>query len=400
MRIFNLPDLGEGLAEAEIVRWHINVGDVVTVDQPMLAVETAKAVVEVPAPFSGIVRVLHGKPGDVIATGAPLVEFEAPQGASEARHAKSNTDAGTVVGNMPTSEHELVETAQAGGHFNSGANGAWRTAAAASGRLRAAPAARALAKQLGVNLAALTGSGRGGVIVVADVIARSPASTRDRDSTTATPSFQGGEKLRGLRRAMAQSMTLARDNVMNCTLFDDADLHHWREGQDITTRLLRAIAAGCQAEPALNAWFDGNTQTRRLLPKIDVGMAVDTPDGLIVPAIRDIAGRTAVELRHDVDRLKRAARDRTVTPEDLRDVTFMLSNFGMIAGRYATPIVVPPMVGILGSGRLSRDVVALQDGIEAHLRMPLSLTFDHRCVTGGEAARFLAAVLRDLEKDT
>jgi pyruvate dehydrogenase E2 component (dihydrolipoamide acetyltransferase) len=105
-------------------------------------------------------------------------------------------------------------------------------------------------------------------------------------------------------------------------------------------------------------------------------------------------------LRQDIDRLKRAARDRTVTPEDLRDVTFMLSNFGMIAGRYATPVVVPPMVAILGSGRLSRDVIAVNDGIEAHLRMPLSLTFDHRCVTGGEAARFLAAVLRDLEKDT
>jgi pyruvate dehydrogenase E2 component (dihydrolipoamide acetyltransferase) len=195
-------------------------------------------------------------------------------------------------------------------------------------------------------------------------------------------------------------MSLARDNVTNCTVCDDADLHRWGEGQDITSRLLRAIATGCQAEPALNAWFDGNTQSRRLMSRVDVGMAVDTGDGLIVPVIRDVGNRTTAELRQDIDRLKRAARDRTVTPEDLRDVTFMLSNFGMIAGRYATPVVVPPMVAILGSGRLSRDVIAVNDGIEAHLRMPLSLTFDHRCVTGGEAARFLAAVLRDLEKDT
>jgi pyruvate dehydrogenase E2 component (dihydrolipoamide acetyltransferase) len=194
-------------------------------------------------------------------------------------------------------------------------------------------------------------------------------------------------------------MALARDNVTNCTLFDDADLHRWGEGQDFTTRLLRAIAAGCQAEPALNAWYDGNTQTRRLMPRTDVGMAVDTGDGLIVPVIRDVGNRTTADLRAEIDRLKRAARDRTVTPDDLRDVTFMLSNFGMIAGRYATPIVVPPMVAILGSGRLSRDVVAVDGAIEAHLRMPLSLTFDHRCVTGGEAARFLAAVLRDIEKD-
>jgi pyruvate dehydrogenase E2 component (dihydrolipoamide acetyltransferase) len=198
---------------------------------------------------------------------------------------------------------------------------------------------------------------------------------------------------------MSQSMALARDNVASCTIFDDADLHNWRDGQNFTSRLLRAIATGCQTEPALNAWFDGNTQTRRLLTRVDVGMAVDTGDGLIVPAVRDVGNRTAGELRQDVDRLKRAARERTVTPDDLRDVTFMLSNFGMIAGRYATPVVVPPTVAILGSGRITRDVIAVNDGIEAHLRMPLSLTFDHRCVTGGEAARFLAAVLRDLEKD-
>ena len=407
MTTFNLPDLGEGLAEAEIVRWHVNVGDAVTVDQPMLAVETAKAVVEVPAPFSGIVKTLHGQPGDVIATGAPLIDFELVRGAAAVRN--SSADTGTVVGNMPTSDTELIETAHAGSSTYNRTNGGTNSSASpnsAGGRLRAAPAARALAKRLGVDLTGLNGSGRGGVIIVDDVIthstviARSSTTTDAPNPTTPPPSFPGGEKLRGLRRAMSQSMSLARDNVTNCTVCDDADLHRWGEGQDITTRLLRAIATGCQAEPALNAWFDGDTQSRRLMSRVDVGMAVDTGDGLIVPVIRDVGNRTKAELRQDIDRLKRAARDRTVTPEDLRDVTFMLSNFGMIAGRYATPVVVPPMVAILGSGRLSRDVIAVNDGIEAHLRMPLSLTFDHRCVTGGEAARFLAAVLRDLEKDT
>jgi pyruvate dehydrogenase E2 component (dihydrolipoamide acetyltransferase) len=328
MTTFNLPDLGEGLAEAEIVRWHVNVGDVVTVDQPMLAVETAKAVVEVPAPFSGVVKTLHGQPGDVIATGAPLVDFESANGASPGRGTVTTptassasavgtdltptasssratasrtpaasapaahvfSDSGTVVGNMPTSDAELVETAHAGGNSNR-LNGG--TTSSAAGRLRAAPAARALAKRLRVDLTGLKGSGRGGVIIVDDVITRSgiPAS----GPKTRTPPFPGGEKLRGLRRAMSQSMSLARDNVMNCTLFDDADLHHWREGQDITTRVLRAIAVGCQAEPALNAWYDGDTQTRRVLTRVDVGMAVDTGDGLIVPVIRDVGSRTAAE---------------------------------------------------------------------------------------------------------
>jgi 2-oxoisovalerate dehydrogenase E2 component (dihydrolipoyl transacylase) len=204
--------------------------------------------------------------------------------------------------------------------------------------------------------------------------------------------------LNGPRRAMAQSMATSRDHVMGCTVFDDADLHSWQSEQDVTSRILRAIAEGCSAEPGLNAWFDGERLTRQLLSHVDVAIAVDTPEGLIVPVIRNIRGRPVAELRRDVDRLKRDTHARSVRPEDLRNFTFMLSNFGMIAGRYATPVVVPPAVAILGCGRLSHDVIATQNGIEAHLRMPLSLTFDHRCVTGGEAARFLAAVIRDLHK--
>ena len=409
MTTFNLPDLGEGLAEAEIVTWHVKLGDRVKVDQPMLAVETAKAVVEVPSPYSGVIRALHGAPGEMIATGAPLVEFDVDASPASLRAAPAKAperpaadDSGTVVGSMPaTSEVELVETAVAGS-----AGGAARE------RVRAAPAVRALAKRLGVDLARVAGSGRGGLITVDDVMTVSgPTSLHTAAAVTAlktapataraAASAPSGEpeKLRGLRRAMAQSMSLARDSVTNCTLFDDADLHRWRPGEDFTTRLLRAIAVGCRAEPGLNAWYDGENQSRRLLARIDVAMAVDTPDGLLVPVIRDVGGRDAAELRRDVDRLKRVARDRTVAPEDLRDFTFMLSNFGMLAGRYATPVVVPPVVAILGAGRLSHDVVAVMGGIETHLRMPLSLTFDHRCVTGGEAARFLAALMRDLARD-
>jgi 2-oxoisovalerate dehydrogenase E2 component (dihydrolipoyl transacylase) len=419
MATFNLPDLGEGLAEAEIVRWHVNVGDTVKVDEPMVAVETAKAVVEVPSPYSGRVTALHGKPGDVVATGAPLIEFDVGSGtqaaakkeapSSQKAEPRKADDSGTVVGSMPTSDEELVETAVAGSDIE-----------APRERVRAAPAVRALAKRLGVDLANIRGTGRGGLITADDVMSTSGAPSTPAGATVTTlkpaPSGAGArapapagasahaaptgepEKLRGLRRAMHQSMSLARDSVMNCTLFDDADLHDWRKGEDFTIRLLRAIGAAAAAEPALNAWYDGENQTRRLMPRVDVAMAVDSPEGLLVPVVRDVGKRAPAEVRADVDRLKRAARDRTVAPEDMRDFTFMLSNFGMIAGRYATPVVVPPAVAILGAGKLSHDVVAVMGGIEAHLRMPLSLTFDHRCVTGGEAARFLAALIRDLEK--
>jgi 2-oxoisovalerate dehydrogenase E2 component (dihydrolipoyl transacylase) len=415
MTTFNLPDLGEGLAEAEIVRWHVKPGDAVKVDQPMVAVETAKAVVEVPSPYSGTVTKLHGNPGDVVATGAPLIEFELqgtgaparkPEAAAPASPAaakkpdsRAADDSGTVVGSMPTSDDELVETAVAGSDID-----------APRERVRAAPAVRALAKRLGVDLASIRGSGRGGLITVDDVMGKSsPTSTSNvtafktpgaapRSTPAVAPPTGEPEKLRGLRRAMHQSMSLARDNVMSCTLFDDADLHDWRKGEDFTIRLLRAIGTAAAAVPALNAWYDGENQTRRLMERVDVGMAVDTPEGLLVPVVRDVGKRSPAEVRAEVDRLKRGARDRTVKPEDLRDFTFMLSNFGMLAGRYATPVVVPPAVAILGAGKLSHDVVAVMGGIEAHLRMPLSLTFDHRCVTGGEAARFLAALIKDLEK--
>ncbi len=399
MKRFNLPDLGEGLQEAEIVRWHVAVGDTVAVDQPMVAVETAKAVVEVPAPFAGVITALHGKPGDTVATGAPLVDFqgeEAPAAAparQSAHAAQPATAQGGVVGQMPESDEVLTAAPAA-------------TARSSRGRVRAVPAARELARRMNVDLENIVGSGANGLVTIDDVLgaSQSPGGGRLGVATSAMrPAANLSETselevLRSLRRAMSQSMTLARDNVMECTVCDDADIEGWQQGGDYTVRLLRAIGAGCRAEPGLNAWFDGTTQGRRLFHHIQVGIAVDTPDGLLVPVIRDVGNRDAAQLRAEVNRLKAGARDRTLPPSDLRDFTFMLSNFGVMAGRYATPVVVPPAVAVLGAGRISRDVVATESGIEAHRRIPLSLTFDHRCVTGGEAVRFLGAVIQDLQK--
>ena len=205
------------------------------------------------------------------------------------------------------------------------------------------------------------------------------------------------QELRGLRRAMAQSMTVARDSVAACTVFDDADLHRWRPGADYSARVLRAIAMAVRSEPALNAWYDASNQRRLLFSQVDVGLAVDTPDGLIVPVIRRVETLGPTRLRAELDRLKRAARDRSVRSEELRHSTFTLSNFGTMAGRYATPVVVPPTVAILGTGRVRQDVLAIDDRPALHPRMPLSLSFDHRVVTGGEAVRFLGALIADLE---
>ena len=390
MSTFRLPDLGEGLADAEILEWHVQVGDVVVVDQPLVSVETAKAVVEVPAPRAGLIGALHGAPGERIETGAPLVEF------ADDAMTDAASDAGSVVGHMPAAGEELAPAAAL----------AIAARAASLARVRAVPAARALARSLGVQLERIRGSGADGLITLADVIAAGLPGTTGAagarppgSAPTAVAPDAGGEveALRSLRRAMARSMTLARDAITSCTVFDDADLHRWRPGYDYTARVLRAIAAACHAQPGLNAWYDEAAESRRLFERIDVGIAVDTPDGLLVPVLRDIGARPTAELRADLERLKRGAHERALGAEELRNFTFMLSNFGTLAGRYATPVVVPPAVAILGTGRAREDAVAVAGRLEVHLRMPLSLTFDHRVVTGGEAVRFLAALITDLE---
>jgi pyruvate dehydrogenase E2 component (dihydrolipoamide acetyltransferase) len=217
---------------------------------------------------------------------------------------------------------------------------------------------------------------------------------------TAPPSqpaaFGQPDQLKGVRRNMARVMADAHAKVVPTTLCDDADLHAWQPGNDITVRMIRALVAACKAVPALNAWFDGDNLTRTLHPHVDIGIAVDTEDGLFVPALRNADVLDAAGLRAALNRIREQVQNRSIPPEELKWYTISLSNFGVFAGRYATPVVVPPCVAIVAAGKLRHDVVAVMGAIETHRRLPLSLTFDHRACTGGEAARFLKAMLDDL----
>jgi 2-oxoisovalerate dehydrogenase E2 component (dihydrolipoyl transacylase) len=348
---FRLPDLGEGLTEAEIVSWHVAVGDEVVSGQTLVSMETDKAVVDIPSPESGRVTAIHGAPGERMTTGAVLVEFA--DGARE--------DAGALVGRLPT--HEVQHPV-------------------ASGGIKAMPAVRALAARLGVDLAKIVPTGPLGQITATDVEnAAGPAA---------------GEKIRGVRRAMADNMTRAHAAVVPATAMDVADVSAWwQQGADPTVRLIRAVVAGCAASPSLNASYDGRRQTRVLHDKVDLGIAVDTEEGLFVPVLRDAGHLGPAELRAELDRLKEQVRARTVAPDRLRGQTITLSNFGSIGGRFAALVVVPPQVAILGAGRVVPGIV--KEPSVVHPTLPLSLTFDHRVVTGGEAARFMAAVIGDLE---
>ena len=397
MTTFNLPDLGEGLPEAEIVTWHVKEGDTIKTDQPMVSVETAKAVVEVPSPHSGIVTKLHAQEGDIVATGAPLIDFSDGAAAADPAPAAKATEevpqeadnAATVVGNVPTGGGLIEETAIIGGRGRR-----------KKGRVKATPSVRTEAKRLGINLEDVSPSGRNGQITATDLASFANSAKPSARPAASREGMAPGrtDTLRGPRRAMAQSMARTRDEVAVCTIFDDADIHEWINKRDITARMLRSVVAGCTAEPGLNGFFDAERLSHQIESRVDIAMAVDTEDGLIVPVIRNVEEKSLDEMRAAVADVKQATINRTISPQDMVNYTITLSNFGMLAGRYATPLMVPPTIAILGSGKLQHDVVAVMGGIEVHRRIPLSLSFDHRCVTGGDACRFLAAVIKDLEK--
>jgi len=366
MNYFILPDLGEGLQEAEIAEWHVAVGDEVKQDQTLVAVETAKAIVDLPSPQDGKIVKLYGKVGDILQVGDPLVEFDTEE--------KEQPDSGTVVGKVEVGDTVVAETPVASSRTTSVG-------------FKVTPAVRALAHRLNVDLAMVKPSGRDYTITANDV------------HRVAKLVKEAGEMvpLKGVRRAMALTLSQAHSEVVPVTISDDADIDAWKENEDVTIRLIRAIVSSCHAEPSVNAWYDHHAVARILCNKIDLGIAVDTEQGLFVPVLRDVVKRSSTDLRQGLEAIKEAVKTRSIPPEEMRGHTLTLSNFGTFAGRYANPIVVPPTVAILGAGKIRPQPVLVDDRLEAHKILPLSLTVDHRAVTGGEAARFLAAMLNDLE---
>lgn len=375
MSIFNLPDLGEGLPDAEIHEWHVKEGETVKVDQLLVSMETAKAVVEVPSPQEGVIKKLYGKPGDIIKTGTPLVEFVSTTNV---------IDSGTVVGHLESQGITVEESFLIGTQQQQTNNAP-----------KATPAVRALANKLNVDLRQVRASNPNGIISLSDVEQAATLAPSSSNSTTALPS--GYEPLHGVRRSMALNMSKAHAEVVPVSIYDDADIQHWSKDTDITVNLLQAIIAACQQEPALNAWYHGEYNARKLLTKINIGLAMDIGNELFVPVVQDVANQSRETLRQTINQLKQNVRDRSLPPEAFQGCSITLSNFGNFAGRYASPIVVPPTVAILGVGRLREEVVARAGEIVIHRILPLSLTFDHRAVTGGEATRFLGAIIQFLE---
>lgn len=289
------------------------------------------------------------------------------------KHTAAKVDKGTVVGNLEES-HEVSEDT-----FTIGSSEKNST------RSKATPAVRMLARKLGVNLATLLGSGEHGMITRDDV---------EKAAFNQTQLPEGFEALRGVRRTMLTSMIQSHRDVVPVTIFDEADIHAWSSETDITVRLIQALSEACQKEPSLNAWFDTLHNARKRFNEMHLGLAMDTDEGLFVPVIHHAHSLSAEELRQKINDYKQSVCARSVPAEDLKGATITLSNFGKFAGRFASPIIVPPTVAILGVGRLYEAPDVEKEGkIAAHRLLPLSLSFDHRAVTGGEATRFLGIVI-------
>lgn len=456
--IFRLPDLGEGLPDAEVVRWLVKEGETIVVDQPMVEMETAKAVVEVPSPVSGVVTKLFGQAGDVIEVGSPLVEFGGTAGNTDAGDSVSSetnsaetksADSGTVVGAVEVGNKIVAETSSAvvkalakklkvdlSQVKGSGNNGqitqkdvkdaalsiketgtsaliqktethvVTGTDTANPLAYKASPAVRALARTLGVDLASCAASGRKGSITRDDVETAAKGATRSTPAVAPAQQAAGlppvnleikPESVRGVRRAMAMGMAHSHATVVPTTLVEDADISAWPKGTDSLARYVRALVTAARQVPAMNAWFDGQNFERIIHPNVNVGIAVDSGDGLYVPVVHNADRMDMSGVRARVQELRQKIETKALKQEDQQNGTITLSNFGSIAGRYGTPVVSPPQVAILGTGRFRNELKLTDKGISNAKMLPLSLTFDHRACTGGEAARFLAAVIEDLQ---
>ena len=452
---FILPDLGEGVHEAELIKWRVQVGDSVKELQTMVEMETDKALVEVPSPWTGVISELCGKAGDTILVGSVLVRYAA-KGAAVAPATKAvaapakqiaapvsvskietktdaNEDAGTVVGNVSGSLGVPSQFARQPEH---------ETASSSTHRSLATPAVRRIAKELGVNIQQVRGTGRGGRVTASDLQAVSQgaadvarettasrvviaqpithASTNNNAVTTTAASISAvyptvnrdGIKecipFRGIRRKIAQALDLSVRTAVHFTVVDTADVTKLdRKRKEYAAALgtklsmlpfvMLAVCKGLRKHPTLNANVDDTNEEILIKEPIHLGCAVDTEHGLMVPVLRNAHQKNVGELAVLVKELAQSCKDRTVARENLVGGTFTMSNVGSYGGAFATPIINYPEVAILAVGRAKEQVLTKDGAFYAGLVLPLSLSCDHRVVDGAEGARFLNTVLSLLE---
>ncbi|MCH7546612.1 MAG: 2-oxo acid dehydrogenase subunit E2 [Planctomycetes bacterium] len=425
---FILPDLGEGVHEAELIKWRVASGETVEEHQTLAEMETDKALVEVPSPWPGVVKDLGGhNEGDIVNVGDILVNYEigsagsdAPVSAKTAATAGAEReDAGTVVGKVDTTLTVPASFTRRGGEDNG---------APLTSKALATPAVRRIARDAGIDINLVPGTGRGGRVTASDM--QNFISTRSGMTTTPAPpvarpipapsastpspvtvSSDGTSEVipfRGIRRKIAEALERSIRTAVHFTVFNDADVTALdRKRKEYSSVLghkisflpfiMTAICKGLRAHPSLNANVDDAKQEIHIKGVINLGIAVDTDHGLMVPVLPDADQLSLAQMGDGVIEVAESCRNRTIPRERLIGGTFTISNVGSYGGTYSTPIINYPEVAILGIGRAKERVLTKDGMFYAGLVLPLSLSCDHRVVDGAEGARFLNTVVSLLE---
>lgn len=408
-RVFNLPDLGEGLEDAEIVEWKVAEGDDVELNQPLVDVNTAKALVEIPSPFAGKVAKLHGGDGDVIRVGEPLVTFEVAEGDAAPEEDRPKREAVLVGYGVKQEDEGRGKRPRLRPPGERRAPGA--TATEPAGKVAAAPPVRRLARELGIDLTAIAGTGAGGRVTREDVLQAAGGGEAAVTAAGEAPPGTDEERiaLRGVRRLIFQKMARSWSEIPHVTTFHTADATHveaLRRGltEDSNTKVtalsvvVRALTEVCGDHPKLNASYDEDTAEIVLKRTCNVGIATDTDQGLVVPVVRDAGSKGIVTIATEIAELVEAARARRATPEQLTGGTITVTNVGTFGSDFGTPIINHPEVAILALGLIKPRPVVVEGEIVARPTVTLSLSFDHRIIDGAEADRALTA-LRDVLED-
>ncbi len=382
---FVLPDLGEGITEGEIRKWLVKEGDAVEEHQNVLEIETDKAIVEVPSPKKGRVFKINKEEGEIAKVGEILMTIaeegeQIKKEREEKPKAEEKPKSVSVVGVLPEEEDEEI---------------------------LATPAVRALAKELGVKLETVKGSGPGGSITKDDVSEESEKTKKTEDQYGAIERIP----LRGLRRTIAKNLILSQRATAFVTGMDEADVTDlWnlreKEKKSLLERnihltflpfFIKAVQHALVEHPMLNASVDEEREEIIVKKYYNIGIAVDTPDGLMVPVIKDANKKTILELALELQNLSQKARERKIKLEEMKGSTFTITNYGHFGGIFATPIINYPDVAILGIGKISDKPWVKDSQIVIRKILPLSLTFDHRVTDGVDSAKFLSRMIQYLE---
>ena len=418
--IFNFPDIGEGLDEGTIAEWYVIKGQQIHSGDALVRMETDKVVTDIPSPKTGAIVAIYGEPGETLHVGAPLVEIEIEGvfGKEAVEEAKKETvtepikeEAAGVVGTMEVAGNNAYLPASDEG-FDKPAIETEKTAK----KILSTPVARAYAKEVNVNINKVTGTGPNGRVTIADV-------KKHLESTSQTPQvvrpqapiepteLATYEPLSQIRKTIAKNMTLSAQNAVRMSVHEEVEISElikvreehkalFAEKKVKITYLpfvLKATAMALKTHRALNSQLDMENNRMIHMKHYNIGIAVDTPEGLVVPVIHDVDKLSIFELAQKISELSEKGRDRKLTMDELKDGTFTITNYGSMGGIFAVPVINYPQAGILGVGRVLKTPIVKNDQIVIGNILPLSLTVDHRIVDGGEVTRFLLQVMRYLE---